>query len=148
MFADTRANIDFFFEVVEKMDDPELNSAIIDIFSSAENTRNWLDLEAYMRKKVRGGDPNGRITPGQLRRELDAVWINSALNSVKTPQRALIGTAEYTFLRTLSRFFGAKTRAAMSFGKEVDKINQAEATAQMIAYFESLPDAWRLSTLM
>lgn len=144
VFADTRTNIDFFFEVVEKMDDPDLNKAIIDIFSSSENTRNWMDLEAYMRKKVRGGDLNGRITPGQLRRELDAVWINSALNSVKTPQRALIGTSEYTFLRTLARFFGAKTRAAMSFGKEVDKINQAEATAQMVAYFESLPDAWRL----
>ena len=144
VFEDTRANVDFFFEVVEKMDDPDLNSAIIDIFSSSENTRNWMDLEAYMRKKVRGGDLNGRITPGQLRRELDAVWINSALNSVKTPQRALIGTAEYTFLRTLARFFGAKTRAAMSFGKEIDKINQAEATAQMVAYFESLPDAWRL----
>lgn len=146
VFADTRTNIDFFFEVVEKMDDPELNSAIIEIFSSSENTRNWMDLEAYMRKKVRGGDLNGRITPGQLRRELDAVWINSALNSVKTPQRALIGTAEYTFLRTLSRFFGAKIRGAMGFarGKQVDPINQAEATAQMVAYFEALPDAWKV----
>ena len=146
VFADTRANIDFFFEVVEKMDDPDLNAAIIEIFSSAENTRNWMDLEAYMRKKVRGGDLNGKIKPGQLRRELDAVWMNSALNSVKTPQRALIGTAEYSFLRTLSRFLGAKMRGAMAFskGKEIDKINQAEATAQLVTYFESLPDAWRL----
>lgn len=146
VFAETRENLDFFFEVVEEMDNPELNSAIMDIFSSSENTRNWMDLEAYMRKKVRGGDLNGRITPGQLRRELDAVWMNSALNSVKTPQRALIGTAEYTFLRTLSRFFGSKIRGAMTFakGQKVDPINQAEATAQMVTYFESLPDAWKL----
>ena len=55
-FAATRTNIDFFFKVVEEIGDPDLNKTIVDIFSSAENTRNWLDLEAYMRKKVRGGE--------------------------------------------------------------------------------------------
>ena len=44
-FAETRTNIDFFFEVVEEMDDPALNATIVDIFASAENTRNWMDLE-------------------------------------------------------------------------------------------------------
>lgn len=144
VFEETRTNIDFFFEMVEEMDDPELNSTILDIFASSENTRNWMDIEAYMRKKVRGGDLNGKHNPGQLVRELNAVWTNSALNSVKTPQRAFTGTAQFSFYRTISRFFGQKTRQAMSFGKDIDPINQAEATGELIAYFEHLPDAWNI----
>ena len=144
VFEETRTNIDFFFEMVEEMDDPALNSTILDIFASSENTRNWMDIEAYMRKKIRGGDLNGKRNPGQLVRELNAVWTNSALNSVKTPQRAFTGTAQFSFYRTISRFFGQKTRQAMSFGKDVDPINQAEATGELIAYFESLPDAWNI----
>lgn len=143
-YSEVRTNIDFFLEMVEKFDDPELNSTIVDIFSSSENTRNWMDIEAYIRKKVRGGIINGKQDPGSISRELNGVWVNSALHSVTTPQRAFTGTAQYSFYRTISRYFGAKIRAATSFGKEIDPINQAEATGELIAFFESLPDGWKI----
>ena len=53
-----------------------------------------------MRKKVRGGEfvvstkGDLRKKSGALIREMQGVWMNSALNSPKTPQRAMIGTAE------------------------------------------------------
>lgn len=144
VYSETRTNIDFFFEVIKEIDDPELNRGILEIFASSENSRNWMDLEAYMRKKVRGGDFNGKARKGQLQKELDAVWINSALSGAATPQRALIGTSEYTALRTLSRFAGAKINKYMNFGKDVDPINQAEATAQLVAGIQALPDAWQV----
>ncbi len=148
-FASTRANIDFFFQVVEEIDDPDLNKTIVDIFSSAENTRNWLDLEAYMRKKVRGGEfvvstkGDLRTKSGALIREMQGVWMNSALNSPKTPQRAMIGTAELTFFRALSRMMGAHARKLVGAGDEAG-FDAIEATAEFAAFFEALPDAWKI----
>ena len=148
-FVNTRENIDFFFKVVEEIGDPDLNKTIVDLFSSAENTRNWLDLEAYMRKKVRGGEfvvsTKGDLKKksGALIRELQGVWINSALNSPKTPQRAMIGTAEWTFFRSLSRMMGAHARNLVGAGDK-SGFDAIEATAEFAAFFEALPDAWKL----
>lgn len=148
-FAATRTNIDFFFKVVEEIGDPDLNKTIVDIFSSAENTRNWLDLEAYMRKKVRGGEfvvstkGDLRKKSGALIREMQGVWMNSALNSPKTPQRAMIGTAELTFFRALSRMMGAHARKLVGAGDEAG-FSAIEATAEFAAFFEALPDAWKI----
>ncbi len=148
-FASTRANIDFFFEVVQEMGDPDLNKTIVDVFSSSENTRNWLDLEAYMRKKIRGGDfvvstkGDMRKKSGALIREMQGVWMNSALNSPKTPQRAMIGTAEFTFFRALSRMLGANARNLVG-ASDQSGFDAIEATAEFAAFFEALPDAWKL----
>ena len=49
----------------------------------------------YMRRKISGGEFNGKVESGALARELHAVYVNSALNGVRTPQRALIGTADF-----------------------------------------------------
>lgn len=147
-FAETKENIEFMFDVFKQFDteNPAFTKSILDMFASSESTRNWLDLDAYMRKKIRGGQLNGKANSGQLAREMQGVWINSALNSVKTPQRAFIGTAQFTFFRTLSRFFGSKMRALLPGGKK-DTVNQLEAAAEMAAFFESLPDALNIAKI-
>tara|TARA_Y100000592_G_C5480151_1_gene324878 strand:+ start:3227 stop:7183 length:3957 start_codon:yes stop_codon:yes gene_type:complete len=149
-FAETRANIDFFFEVVEEMDDPALNATIVDIFASAENTRNWMDLEAYMRKKVQGGEfrvgTKGELRrkSGMLSRELQGVFMNSALHSPASFQRAALGTAEFGFFNTTRRMVGHKMMKLLDPSYEGHVFGDIQATAEWVAWFESIPDGWKL----
>ena len=106
-----------------------------------------------MRKKVRGGEfvvstkGDLRKKSGALIREMQGVWMNSALNSPKTPQRAMIGTAELTFFRALSRMMGAHARKLVGAGDEAG-FSAIEATAEFAAFFEALRTLGRFSLLV
>ncbi len=65
------------FDVFKRFDteNPAFTKSLLDMFASSESTRNWLDLDAYMRKKIRGGQLTGKVNRGQLARELQGVWI-------------------------------------------------------------------------
>ena len=144
IFEQVKNNVDFFFEVIKDTKNVDLYNAVVDIFSGADDIRTWMDLEAYMRRKISGGEFNGKVESGALARELHAVYVNSALNGVRTPQRALIGTAEISFYNTLSRALGANARKYFSRYGRGDGISQAAATGELVAMFESVPLASKM----
>ena len=54
----------------------------------------------------------------------------------------MIGTAELTFFRALSRMMGAHARKLVGAGDEAG-FSAIEATAEF-AFFEALPDTWKI----
>ena len=72
----------------------------------SNDIRNFDDLDAFMRRRMRGAP--GRT--GDLIRELQGVMINSVLSGPKTPLRAVLGTSTAVFTRPMAQMLGGLAR--------------------------------------
>ena len=116
--------------------DDSLFRAIWETVSMSNEIHNLTDLDAWVRKKIRGGEFNGQKKIGTLTKELQGVMVNSVLSGPKTAMRAIMGTGSATFLRPLAQTLGA----AMSLDGATLRVSLAE----MNAMIQTIPEAWTL----
>ena len=116
--------------------DDDLFRAIFETVSMSNDIHNVTDFDAWIRKKLKGGDFNGQAKTGALIRELQGVMINSVLSGPKTPARAILGTSTATFLRPLSQVLGATLSG--------DAGTKRASLAAVHGMVEAIPEAWTL----
>jgi hypothetical protein len=96
------------------------------------------DFDAWVRRKLIGGEFEGKPKTGVMLKELHKVMINSVLSGPKTPMRAIMGTGSATFLRPMSQVVGAALR--LPFTGDVTTLRSS--LAQVNAIRESIPEAF------
>ena len=114
----------------------DLFKAIFEAISMSKSIQNIEDFDAFMRKKMRGGELDGSKKTGQLIKELEAVMVNSVLSGPKTPVRAIMGTASATFMRPMSMAIGAGLRG--------DGQTMRAALSSLNAMREAIPESFAL----
>ena len=116
--------------------DDSLFRAYYEAVSMSNDIHNFDDFDAFIKRKLKGGELNGKVRTGVLIKELQGVMINSVLSGPKTSVRAIMGTGTATFLRPFSQIIGATLTG--------DKTTQRAALASMSGMIESLPEAWKI----
>jgi len=81
----------------DKTDD--LLRVITDAFSMTDSIQGWDDLDAFMRKRLKGYKDGDKSVQGMRAKELGAVMVHSVLSGPKTPVRAALGNTLITTLR-------------------------------------------------
>ena len=116
--------------------DDSLFKAIWETISMSNEIDNLTDLDAWIRKKIIGGEFNGKKKVGALTRELQGVMVNSVLSGPKTPMRAIMGTGSATFLRPISQALGAAIT--------LDGQTLRTSLAELNSIVQAIPEAWTL----
>ena len=116
--------------------DDGLFKAIWETVSMTNEIHNLTDFDAWVRKKLKGGEFNGKPKTGVLIRELQGVMINSVLSGLKTAARAIMGTGTATFLRPFATALGATLKG--------DGATRRASLAAMNAMMQSIPEAYTL----
>ena len=130
--AESEAVVNMMMKLAENAKDNDTILALADVFAKADKPQNWMDLDAFMRNRLTSGGLNQE--PGYLVKELASMQVNSMLSSVKTPQRAIIGTFSSGFFRNVAQTVGGFARLDTDAGR-------ANAAA-LNAYFQAIPEAW------
>jgi len=116
--------------------DDSLFRAYYEAVSMSNDIHNFDDFDAFIKRKLKGGELNGKVRTGVLIKELQGVMINSVLSGPKTSVRAIMGTGTATFLRPFSQVIGATITG--------DKTTQRAALAAVSGMMESIPEAWKV----
>jgi len=125
-------------KVAGENNDDGLFKAIWETISMTNEIHNLTDFDAWMRKKLKGGEFNGKAKTGMLIKELQGVMINSVLSGPKTSVRAIMGTGSATFLRPIAQILGATISG--------DAVTRRASMAAMNGMVQALPEAWKLFT--
>ena len=120
--------------------DDDLFKAIFETVSMSKDLHNLTDFDAFIRRKLVGGDLDGKPKTGLLIKELQGVMVNSILSGPKTSARAIIGTSTATFLRPLSTAIGS----ALQYPFTGDATTVRASLAAVNAMREAIPEAWTL----
>ena len=112
----------------EMRDLMELNALSKGDVRSLEMVHDWLQAKLY------GGDVGGGAITGRLRTELQGVFYNSILSSLKTPIDAITSTVLIGTSRPMMQWVGA----ALSFNKKEMAVAAAGIDAIGKAYRESI----------
>ena len=120
--------------------DDDLFKAIFEVVSQSKDMHNLKDFDAWIRRKLLGGELNGKKNTGLLIRELQGVMVNSILSGPKTPMRAIMGTSSATFLRPMAQTIGAAFRYPFTG----DSTTLRASLASVNAMREAIPEAWDL----
>jgi len=123
-------------ELATKAPSKELSDTMLEIFSWSNDIRNWEDVAEVFRKRLRGGEYNGKKYDSMVIKELQGVIVNSVLTGPKTPIRAIMGTATATFLRPMSQVIGGMGT--------LDKAQINEGLAALSGAIGAIPDSWKL----
>ena len=116
--------------------DDSLFKAIWETISMSNEIHNLTDIDAWMRKKIRGGEFNGKKKVGALTRELQGVMVNSVLSGPKTPIRAIMGTGSATFSRPMAMTIGGAMKG--------DMVTARAGLASLNAMRGAVPEAFTL----
>lgn len=116
--------------------DDSLFKAYYEAVSMSNDIHNFDDFDAFIKRKLKGGELNGEVKSGVLIKELQGVMINSVLSGPKTSVRAIMGTGTATFLRPFSQIIGSTITG--------DKTTQRASLAAMSGMLESIPEAWKI----
>ena len=116
--------------------DDSLFKAYYETVSMSNDIHNFDDFDAWIKRKLKGGELDGKTKTGVLIKELQGVMVNSVLSGPKTAARAIMGTGSATFLRPFSQIIGATMRG--------DKATQRASLAAMSGMIESIPEAWKV----
>ena len=120
----------------------DMFKAIFETVSMNKDIHNLTDFDAWIRRKLKGGDFNGQPKTGILLKEMHRVMLNSILSGPKTPMRAIMGTSTATFLRPVSQTVGALIN--LPFTKDVSTLRASMASVN--AMREAIPEAWEVFT--
>ena len=141
--AQVAESIDGFrlaFKIAGESPDDDLFKAIFETISMNKEIHNLNDFDAWIRRKLVGGELNGKKQTGLLIKELQGVMVNSILSGPKTPARAIIGTSTATFLRPIATAAGA----ALKYPFTGDGATVRASLASVNAMREAIPEAWTL----
>ena len=116
--------------------DDSLFRAYYETVSMSNDIHNFDDFDAWIKRKLKGGELDGKVRTGVLIKELQGVMINSVLSGPKTSVRAVMGTGTATFLRPFSQVIGATITG--------DKTTQRSALEAMSGMMEAIPEAWKV----
>ncbi len=128
------------FEIAGKSEDDDLFKAIFETISMNKEIHNLNDFDAWIRRKLKGGELNGKTERSILIKELQGVMVNSILSGPKTSARAIIGTSTATFLRPISTAVGAAIRYPFTGDGATLRASLAATNAMR----EAIPEAWTL----
>lgn len=128
------------FKVAGESADDDLFKAIFETISMNKEIHNLDDFDAWIRRKLKGGEFNGQPKTGLLIKQLQGVMVNSILSGPKTPMRAIMGTGSATFLRPISTALGASLRYPFTG----DGTTIRASLASMNAIREAIPEAFQL----
>jgi hypothetical protein len=126
-----------FLKLAKDSPNDDMTKVLSEFFSMSNEVHNLTDFDAYMRATLRGGKFNGKKYGNRAVRELGSVMVHSILSGVKTPVRAIMGTATASFLRPLSAVIGA----SMPGG---DRALARASLAGANAYIQAIPEALKL----
>tara|TARA_R100000781_G_scaffold8752_3_gene7741 strand:+ start:2737 stop:6495 length:3759 start_codon:yes stop_codon:yes gene_type:complete len=116
----------------------DLFKGIFEIVSMNKDIHNLTDFDAYIRKKLKGGEFNGKVKTGVMLKELHRVMINSVLSGPKTPMRAIMGTSSATFLRPMAQVVGGALQ--LPFTRDVTTLRASLASVN--AMRAAIPEAF------
>ena len=136
--GETKASVELMNKFMKESESKELANGILEIFSQADEIQTWMDLDAYMRKLLRGGEIKGKTKTGQIIKDMQGILIHSRLSSPKTAQRALWGTGFNSYLTQFETLLGAGIRA----GRTGDTKSLRIQLAKFKRMHEVLPEAW------
>ena len=124
-------------KLANKDTDDTMMKALFEYVSQSNELRNFEDLEGWARRKLKGGQLEGKAKEtGKLVDELSKVMVHSVLSGPKTPVRAIMGTSSATFLRPLSTALGA----ALGGNGQVARASLANLNAMV----QMIPEAFSL----
>ena len=139
VYEDVQNSIDAFrtaFQMAGESGDNELFKAYMEVASYLEDVTNLNDLDNFFRKKLRGGEFNGKKKTGELVKELEGVMIHSVLSGPKTPVRAIMGTASAAYLRPMATALGATFTG--------DVVTRKASLAALNGMVQMIPEAFSL----
>lgn len=137
MRSESEEALTTFLKLAKENPNDDMTKALSEFFAMSDDVHNLTDFDAYMRASLRGGKFNGKKYSNQAVRELGSVMVHSILSGVKTPVRAIMGTATASFLRPLSAVIGA----SMPGG---DRALARASLAGANAYIQAVPEAFQL----
>ena len=137
--ANVKENATMIREALQADKTDDLLRALTDAFSMSDEIQNWDDLDAFMRKKLRGYKDEDKAVQGMRAQELGATMVHSVLSGPKTPVRALLGNSLVTAIRPVEVALGATG----SYLRGDDRTMRT-AFAQLHALQEALGDSWKL----
>ena len=132
----TKTAYQIAFKYAGDNQDDSLFRAYYEAVSMSNDIHNFDDFDAWIKKKLKGGELNGKEQTGVLIKELQGVMINSVLSGPKTSVRAIMGTGTATFLRPFAQVIGSTITG--------DKTTQRASLAAMSGMIESIPEAWKV----
>ena len=137
---DVQKSIDAFrmaLDMTTEQDGDEVFKAMFEGISMADGVHTLDDLDAFMRKKMRGGTFAGdQKKTGAFLREMGSMFTHSVLSGPKTAVRAIMGTSTATFARPMAMAIGG----AMSG----DAVTSRAGLAALNGMREAIPESFEL----
>ena len=137
---DVQKSIDAFrmaLDMTTEQDGDEVFKTMFEGISMADGVHTLDDLDAFMRKKMRGGTFAGdKKKTGAFLREMGTMFTHSVLSGPKTAVRAVLGTGTATFTRPMAMAIGGAMRG--------DFVTARAALASMNAMREAIPESFQL----
>ncbi len=146
LHGESKQAVDMMFKMLKDQDSDELADAVLDVFSKQTKIQNWMDFDAFMRAKLKGGYFEGLTNPmtgdqrGVLIKELQNMSVSGILSGGRTPIRAIMGTTTNAYLNSFHTFLGAALRAPLTG----DLKNLKGATHNAVGMFDVIPDALKV----
>lgn len=146
LHSETEKAVDMMFTMLKNQDSDELANAVLDVFSKQTKIQNWMDFDAFMRAKLKGGYFDGLTNPmtndqrGILIKELQSMQVSGILSGGRTPIRAIMGTTTNAYLNSFHTFLGAALRAPLTG----DLKNLKGATHNAVGMLDIIPDALKV----
>ena len=137
---DVQKSIDAFrmaLNMTTEQDGDEVFKTIFEGISMADGVHTLDDLDAFMRKKMRGGTFAGdKKQTGAFLREMGTMFTHSVLSGPKTAMRAILGTSTATFTRPMAMAIGGAMRG--------DFMTSRAGLASLNAMREAIPESFKL----
>ncbi len=137
---DVQKSIDAFrmaLDLTTDQDGDEVFKTMFEGISMADGVHTLDDLDAFMRKKMRGGTFAGdKKKTGAFLREMGTMFTHSVLSGPKTAVRAILGTSTATFTRPMAMAIGGAMRG--------DFTTSRAALASLNAMREAIPESFQL----
>ena len=140
LHEETVDGVRLMMQFLRDSDSQQLAQGVLEVFSMSSKIRNWKDFDAWMRRKLLGGDFAGTNKEGVLTKELGGVMVNSILSGPKTPLRAIMGTTANAYLNEVTTLLGAGIRAPFGGDRAILKASAASTKAM----FELIPEAFKI----
>ena len=137
---DVQKSIDAFrmaLDMTTDQDGDEVFKTMFEGISMADGVHTLDDLDAFMRKKMRGGTFAGdKKQTGAFLREMGTMFTHSVLSGPKTAMRAILGTSTATFTRPMAMALGGAMRG--------DFVTSRAGLASLNAMREAIPESFQL----
>ena len=127
----TRDQVDMMLDMVKDDPSDDLMKGVLEVFSMSNDIRNFDDLDAFMKRKLRNPQKSFAV------KEMLGVMINSVLSGPKTPLRAALGTGTAVFTRPMAQMLGGLAQ----FVGTGNSMTLRQSLASANAMVQSVPEA-------